>query len=194
MPQHPSRPFDTDVLIIGAGPSITGAGANAADRGSIRSIVLDAQDAATLRRPAPDGRDIALTHRAAAVMRRLGTMSACPPPTWRRCQAEVYNGRDPAAARFRPAGLGRAELGWLVANRDPPRQLGRCRTTRQSRCAQPRVPASPGQRRRHAALPRRSDRAGGDAARAAAGGRRQPLLRGAPPGRHRRADATSAAT
>ena len=104
------------MLIIGAGPSGLALARALADA-SIRSIVLDAQDAATLAEPAPDGRDIALTHRAAVVMRRLGLWERLPEAEIAPLrEAEVYNGSDPTPLRFDPQDSGENELGWLVAN------------------------------------------------------------------------------
>jgi ubiquinone biosynthesis UbiH/UbiF/VisC/COQ6 family hydroxylase len=108
--------FDTDVLIIGAGPSGLALARSLADT-SIHSIVLDGQGAETLADPAPDGRDIALTHRARAIMERLGLWQGLPAAEVALLRsAEVYNGSDPMPLCFDPRGSGEEALGWLVAN------------------------------------------------------------------------------
>ncbi|MFT3954294.1 MAG: 5-demethoxyubiquinol-8 5-hydroxylase UbiM [Piscinibacter sp.] len=111
-----SSTCDTDVLIIGAGPSGLALARTLADA-KIRSIVLDAQDAATLADPPADGRDIALTHRAQTIMRRLGLWDALPADELAPLrEAVVYNDSDPRPLHFDPKGSGEDELGHLVAN------------------------------------------------------------------------------
>lgn len=114
MPPTPSS-FDADVLIVGAGPAGLALAIELADAG-LRPTVLDAQPHGQILHPAADGRDIALTHRAQAILERLGL--------WQRLPAEevaplreavVYDGRDPRPLRFQPA-QGAERLGHLVAN------------------------------------------------------------------------------
>lgn len=110
-----SFPFDADVLIVGAGPAGLALAIAVADAG-LRPTVLDVQPAEAIDAPAPDGRDIALTHRAEAILQTLGL--------WHRLPAEevaplreavVYDGADPRPLRFE-AGDGVEQLGHLVAN------------------------------------------------------------------------------
>ncbi len=109
-------PHDADVLVIGAGPSGLALALALAGAG-LRSVVFDGQDEATLADPAPDGRDIALTHRGQAILRRLGLWDAFPPEEVAPLvRAAVYNAADPTPLRFDPAGSGESELGHLVAN------------------------------------------------------------------------------
>lgn len=61
----------SDVLIIGAGPAGLSLSIALAQAG-LRSTVLEMQTEAQLADPAPDGREIALTHPSVALLQRLG--------------------------------------------------------------------------------------------------------------------------
>ena len=61
----------SDVLIVGAGPAGLSL-ATALAQAGLRSVVLDQQSLDQLRAPAPDGREIALTHPSRATLQRLG--------------------------------------------------------------------------------------------------------------------------
>ena len=118
-----------DVLIVGAGPAGLALAAALADAG-LRVQVLEQQALADLQAPADDGREIALTHRARAIMAQLGLWTALPadavaPLT----EARVLDGDDPAGGsellgpRARAAadlrftnGRSAEPLGWLVPN------------------------------------------------------------------------------
>ncbi|MBI5614691.1 MAG: 5-demethoxyubiquinol-8 5-hydroxylase UbiM [Gammaproteobacteria bacterium] len=105
-----------DLIIIGAGPSGL-ALATALGAQGFRVAVVERQDRAALETPAPDGRDIALTHRARRVLESLGM--------WERFgeagiasirAAHVENGTSPFALQFDTRESGKGALGFLVAN------------------------------------------------------------------------------
>lgn len=64
--------MNTDVLIVGAGPAGLSLAISLAHAG-LQATVLELQDEAQLAAPAPDGREIALTHPSVQTLQRLGT-------------------------------------------------------------------------------------------------------------------------
>lgn len=105
-----------DVLIVGAGPAGLALACALADAG-LAVRVLEQAPRASLENPAEDGREIALTHRARAVMERLGLWERLPaqaPAPLR--EARVLDGNSPAALRLAAQGTGLEALGWLVPN------------------------------------------------------------------------------
>ncbi len=105
-----------DVLIVGAGPAGLALACALADAGlSVR--VLEQSARAAIDNPAEDGREIALTHRARAVMERLGLWERLPADAVAPLrEARVLDGDSPAALRFAAQGTGLEALGWLVPN------------------------------------------------------------------------------
>lgn len=107
-----------DVLIVGAGPAGLSLAASLAQAG-MQVTVLEQQPAAVLAAPAPDGREIALTHPSVATLQRIGS--------WQQLQAHevgllrqahVHDGpvgqRSPM--QLHAEGSGVEHLGWIVPN------------------------------------------------------------------------------
>lgn len=64
--------MNTDVLIVGAGPAGLSLATSLAHAG-LQATVLELQSAVQLAHPAPDGREIALTHPSEQTLQRLGS-------------------------------------------------------------------------------------------------------------------------
>lgn len=112
-PVSPAATPDADVLIVGAGPAGLALACALHDTG-LAVQVVEQQAASALADPAEDGREIALTHRARAVMQALGLwqhLDAADVAPLR--QARVLDGSGPQVLHF---GGGTGPLGWLVPN------------------------------------------------------------------------------
>ncbi|WP_311223319.1 MULTISPECIES: 5-demethoxyubiquinol-8 5-hydroxylase UbiM [unclassified Acidovorax] len=122
-PAHRSSPSadPTDVLIVGAGPAGLSLAASLGQAG-FRVTVLDQQDEASLASPAPDGREIALTHPSGDTLRRLGSWQMLAAhEIGRITEAQVHDGPvgQHAALQLAAPGAHRSgadHLGWIVPN------------------------------------------------------------------------------
>ncbi|MBQ0959653.1 5-demethoxyubiquinol-8 5-hydroxylase UbiM [Ideonella sp. 4Y11] len=111
-----STSFDTDVLIVGAGPAGLALACALADAG-IRSHVLEQAPRDSLVAPPEDGRDIALTHRARRILTQLGLWERLPADDIAPLKAaQVTNGESPMVLPFDGRADGHEQLGWLVPN------------------------------------------------------------------------------
>ncbi|MBK8018341.1 MAG: 5-demethoxyubiquinol-8 5-hydroxylase UbiM [Betaproteobacteria bacterium] len=111
-----SRESDFDVCIVGAGPAGL-ALATALARCGLRCQVLEQQSGDSLERPAEDGREIALTHRARRIMERLGMWERLLPEDISPLrEARVSTGQSSFVLPFEAAAHGHEALGWLVPN------------------------------------------------------------------------------
>lgn len=109
-------PKSVDIVIIGAGPAGLCFARALAETG-LQIVVLERQTEAALAEPAFDGREIALTHYSAQLMRQLGL--------WERIAAQaisplrdarVFNGSSLFSLNIGHNNTKQSELGYLVAN------------------------------------------------------------------------------
>ena len=106
---------DRDVVIIGAGPAGL-ALARALGEAGLGVALVERQPRTTLAAPAFDGREIALTHRSVAGLKRLDAWHRIPATEVSPLgEARVLNGHSAQALRFFPAGEAEP-LGHLVPN------------------------------------------------------------------------------
>lgn len=116
LPQQMNR--SSDVLIVGAGPAGLSLSIALAQAG-LRSTLVEQQPEEALAAPAPDGREIALTHPSVATLQRLGS--------WQRLaehevgllrEAQVHDGPvgQRGAMQLHAGGTGVQHLGWIVPN------------------------------------------------------------------------------
>lgn len=111
-----SAPDDAEVLIVGAGPAGLSLACALAQQG-LRVKLLERQPRAALAEAAPDGREIALTHRGVDILERLGIWARTPATEVSTIrEARVLNGESPRALRFDSREAGTGGLGFLVPN------------------------------------------------------------------------------
>lgn len=104
------------IIIVGAGPAgLSLARTLAAAPVSI--TLIERQEEQALADPAPDGREIALTHRSVKTLKNLGAWARIPADEiYAMKEARVLNGGSPLALSFDPSGDASARLGSLVSN------------------------------------------------------------------------------
>ena len=108
----------SDVLIVGAGPAGLSLSISLAQAGFAVTVV-EQQGAQQLAAPAPDGREIALTHPSVALLQRLGSwqeLDAHEVGLLR--EAQVHDGPvgQSGAMQLHAGGSGVDHLGWIVPN------------------------------------------------------------------------------
>lgn len=105
-----------DIIIIGAGPAGLSLAIALADAG-FGVTVVEKLPRAVLADPPADGREIALTHRAADILRSLGMWQNYPAEDVSPIrEARVLDGKSPHFLGFDTHGTQQTELGYLVPN------------------------------------------------------------------------------
>lgn len=108
----------SDVLIVGAGPAGLSLAMSLAQAGFTATVVEQHPEAA-LAQPAPDGREIALTHPSVATLQRLGTWAGLAPHEVGSIrEAQVHDGPlgQRSALQLGTQGTGLEALGFIVPN------------------------------------------------------------------------------
>ena len=123
MTSSPPSPH-SDVLIVGAGPAGLSLAISLAQAG-LTATVVEQQPEAALASPAPDGREIALTHPSRATLERLGTWAGLAPHEVGPIrEAQVHDGplARHGALQLGAQGSGLDALGFIVPNHALPLQ------------------------------------------------------------------------
>lgn len=107
---------DYDLVIIGAGPAGLSFALSLQDSG-LRILLLEKEAEAGLAAPAFDGREIALTHHSADVLKTLGAWDRIPLEEISLLRnASVMNGADRQYLGFEPVDATQEGLGYLIPN------------------------------------------------------------------------------
>ena len=108
--------MEFDIAVVGAGPAGLSFARSLAGSG-LRIALIEQQPEATLADPPFDGREIALTHHSADIMRRLGLWERIPTDDISPLRdAQVFNGPSTYAMRVDHSLSRKDQLGYLVPN------------------------------------------------------------------------------
>jgi ubiquinone biosynthesis UbiH/UbiF/VisC/COQ6 family hydroxylase len=105
-----------DILVVGAGPAGLSFARSLKDSG-LNILVIEKASLNDLRNPAPDGREIALTHLSVKLMKELGAWAHIPVESISPIrEAKVLNGNSSYFLDFNSKNVSGDALGYLVPN------------------------------------------------------------------------------
>jgi ubiquinone biosynthesis UbiH/UbiF/VisC/COQ6 family hydroxylase len=105
-----------DIIIIGAGPAGLSFARSLADT-NLNILMIEKSSIDQISQPAPDGREIALTHLSVKLMKELGAWSHIAPEVISPIKkAKVLNGTSPYFLNFDNDNSSLEALGYLVPN------------------------------------------------------------------------------
>ena len=106
----------TDIVVIGAGPAGLCAARALADTG-LKIVIVERQSESLFSSPAFDGREIALTHHSAKLLRELGMWSRIAPQAISPLRdARIFNGASLSSINIGHQDTQQNELGYLISN------------------------------------------------------------------------------
>lgn len=105
-----------DIIIVGAGPAGLSFARSLKDSG-LNILAIEKAPMDALRNPAPDGREIALTHLSVKLLKDLGAWERIPAESVSPIrEAKVLNGNSPYFLDFDSTNVSGEALGYLVPN------------------------------------------------------------------------------
>ncbi|HJP04605.1 MAG: ubiquinone biosynthesis protein UbiH [Chromatiales bacterium] len=105
-----------DIIIVGAGPSGLSFARSLKDS-KLKLLIIEKSTARAIRDPAPDGREIALTHLSEKLLRKLDAWERIAPESISPIKAaKVLDGNSPYSLGFDSDSVAGAALGYLVPN------------------------------------------------------------------------------
>jgi len=105
-----------DILVVGAGPTGLSFSRSFKDT-NLKILVIEKASLDDLRDPAPDGREIALTHLSVKLMKDLGAWQRIPAESISPIrEAKVLNGDSSYFLDFNSKNVAGDALGYLVPN------------------------------------------------------------------------------